>query len=92
MREREREREGGREGVNEREREGVIERVSKRERERDGEGNLRWREMFLYCLKLVCCRYNLGGYDCSHCFQLLGIDVILDINLHPVVIEVSTKH
>lgn len=33
-------------------------------------------------------RFNLGGYDCHHCFQLLGVDVILDENLHPIVIEV----
>lgn len=32
---------------------------------------------------------NLGGYDCQHCFQLLGIDVILDSQLNPIVIEVS---
>ena len=32
---------------------------------------------------------NLGGYDCHSCFQLLGIDVILDSSLHPLVIEVS---
>ena len=32
---------------------------------------------------------NLGGYDCHSCFQLLGVDVILDSGLHPVVIEVS---
>ena len=32
---------------------------------------------------------NLGGYDCHSCFQLLGVDVILDSNLHPYVIEVS---
>ena len=32
---------------------------------------------------------NLGGYDCHSCFQLLGVDVILDSALHPYVIEVS---
>lgn len=32
---------------------------------------------------------NLGGYDCHSCFQLLGVDVILDSVLHPYVIEVS---
>lgn len=32
---------------------------------------------------------NLGGYDCHSCFQLLGVDVILDSDLHPYVIEVS---
>ncbi len=32
---------------------------------------------------------NLGGYDCQSCFQLLGIDVILDSSLNPFVIEVS---
>eukprot|EP00731_Ephydatia_muelleri_P025512 Em0017g595a len=31
----------------------------------------------------------LGGYTCQHCFQLLGIDVILDSNLNPIVIEVN---
>ena len=31
----------------------------------------------------------LGGYDCQNCFQLLGVDVILDSQLHPIVIEVS---
>ena len=31
---------------------------------------------------------NLGGYDCHSCFQLLGIDVILDSNYQPKVIEV----
>lgn len=34
---------------------------------------------------------NLGGYDCYNCFQLLGVDVILDSSLHPYVIEVSTS-
>jgi hypothetical protein len=33
---------------------------------------------------------NLGGYDCHSCFQLLGVDVILDLALHPYVIEVSS--
>ena len=32
---------------------------------------------------------NLGGYDCHSCFQLLGVDVILDASLQPTVIEVS---
>ena len=32
---------------------------------------------------------NLGGYDCHNCFQLLGVDVIIDSNLQPIVIEVS---
>lgn len=32
---------------------------------------------------------NLGGYDCHSCFQLLGVDVILNSALHPYVIEVS---
>ena len=31
---------------------------------------------------------NLKGYDCQRCFHLLGVDVILDASLHPVVIEV----
>ena len=35
------------------------------------------------------CRFNLGGYSCQHCFHLLGVDVILDDSLHPIVIEVS---
>ena len=30
----------------------------------------------------------MGGYDCSNCFQLLGVDVILDSHLNPFVIEV----
>lgn len=34
---------------------------------------------------------NLGGYDCHSCFQLLGVDVILDSSLHPYVIEVGTR-
>lgn len=34
-------------------------------------------------------RYNLGGYDCHNCYHLLGIDVILDDRLQPIVIEVS---
>lgn len=32
---------------------------------------------------------NLGGYDCQNCFQLLGVDVIIDSNYQPIVIEVS---
>ena len=32
---------------------------------------------------------GIGGYDCHSCFQLLGVDVILDSDLHPYVIEVS---
>ena len=35
---------------------------------------------------------SLGGYDCQHCYQLLGVDVILDTHLHPYVIEVSSDH
>ncbi len=35
---------------------------------------------------------NLGGYDCHSCFQLLGVDVILDSSLHPYVIEVSKNN
>lgn len=33
---------------------------------------------------------NLKGYDCQSCFHLLGVDVILDTSLHPVVIEVNS--
>ena len=33
----------------------------------------------------------LGGYDCHNCFQLLGVDVILDSKLNPLVIEVSLR-
>lgn len=32
---------------------------------------------------------TLGGHTCPQCFQLLGIDVILDTNLNPIVIEVN---
>ena len=34
-------------------------------------------------------RYNLGGHDCHNCYHLLGIDVILDDKLQPIIIEVS---
>ena len=37
-------------------------------------------------------RQNLGGYDCRNCFQLLGVDVILDSHLNPIVIEVRSFH
>ena len=33
---------------------------------------------------------NLRGYDCHSCFQLLGVDVILDSSLHAYVIEVRS--
>lgn len=32
---------------------------------------------------------SLDGYDCHSCFQLLGVDVILDSSLYPYVIEVG---
>ena len=32
----------------------------------------------------------MGGYDCHNCFQLLGVDVILDSQLNPYVIEVRS--
>lgn len=32
---------------------------------------------------------TMGGYDCQHCFHLLGVDVILTSHLKPIVIEVS---
>ncbi len=32
---------------------------------------------------------NLRGYNCHSCFQLLGVDVILDSSLHAYVIEVG---
>ena len=35
---------------------------------------------------------NLGGYDCQSCFQLLGVDVIFDSQLNPIVIEVSSSY
>lgn len=31
---------------------------------------------------------HLGGYDCQNCYQLLGVDVILDSHYQPIVIEV----
>ncbi len=34
---------------------------------------------------------NLGGYDCTNCFQLLGVDVIINSNYQPIVIEVSNS-
>ena len=36
----------------------------------------------------VCVQVSLGGYDCHQCYQLLGVDVILDSELNPFVIEV----
>jgi len=36
--------------------------------------------------------FTLRGYDCHSCFQLLGVDVILDSSLHAYVIEVSTRN
>lgn len=33
----------------------------------------------------------MGGYDCQHCFQLLGVDVILTSHLKPIVIEVRRE-
>lgn len=35
---------------------------------------------------------SLEGYDCSRCYQLLGVDVILNSALEPNVIEVSCVH
>ncbi len=35
---------------------------------------------------------NLGGYDCHNCFQLLGVDVIINSNYQPIVIEVSRTY
>ena len=32
---------------------------------------------------------GLGGFDCSACYQLLGVDVIFDSQLRPYVLEVS---
>eukprot|EP00040_Diaphanoeca_grandis_P029831 m.175492 g.175492 ORF g.175492 m.175492 type:complete len:453 (-) comp31823_c0_seq2:219-1577(-) len=32
---------------------------------------------------------NMDGNTCRQCFQLLGVDVILDANLHPKVIEIN---
>ena len=34
---------------------------------------------------------SLEGYDCSRCYQLLGVDVILNSALEPNVIEISYK-
>ena len=34
---------------------------------------------------------SLRGYDCHSCFQLLGVDVILDSSLHAYVIEVGEE-
>ena len=39
----------------------------------------------------VVLQVSMGGYDCQHCYQLLGVDVILDSKLHPYVIEVSMR-
>ena len=33
---------------------------------------------------------DLEGYNCRHCYQLLGVDVILDANFQPKVLEVSS--
>ena len=37
-------------------------------------------------------KISLEGYDCSRCYQLLGIDVILNSALEPNVIEVSDDY
>ena len=39
----------------------------------------------------ICLQASLGGYTCRQCYHLLGVDVILDSQLNPYVIEVSVS-
>ena len=53
------------------------------------------KEVIVYTLLAVEYKFlknyqtSLEGYDCSRCYQLLGVDVILNSALEPKVIEVS---
>ena len=55
------------------------------------------KEVIVYTLLAVEYKFlktyqiSLEGYDCSRCYQLLGVDVILNSALEPNVIEVSNE-
>ena len=56
------------------------------------------KEVIVYTLLAVEYKFlknyqiSLEGYDCSRCYQLLGVDVILNSALEPNVIEVSCTY